>query len=664
MLAQIRAFAKSPWASGLLGVLMVSFAVWGIRDVFRAPSLKNAVVEAGDRTVDSNKFKKFYDNYKKQLEQQQNGGQPIANADALAAGIDTQLASELAYEESLNELIRREGARPSDSLVAKQLAGARAFLNPVTGAFDRNAYKTYLAQNGLTAEDVEGELRDEIASNQFASGVTAGLNAPLIYALVNSAYAHDGRSFTWFNVPMSAVPAPAKPTDAQLQAFLKENATSLTKPETRVVSITYFSAAKIRASGQAKPTDAEIQKRFDFEKDTLSKPETRSLVEVPAADAKQAADVARRLKAGENPIAVAKAIGKPPIVLDDAPKSRIADSAVADAAFSLKAGDTSGPIQGALGFAVVKVNKVTPGRPATLAEVKAKVADEVTQAKALKLVQDQANAYNDAVNGGLHLADAAKKVGAPVVTLPPITKDGRAAREALPLPPALVQKIATLAFASSEGVDGDVQEAQPGELYAIRVDKVVPPGPFSLEEIREPLTKQLMARDLTKRLQAKAAELQARWKKGESVASVAAAVGASPAKAEAVQRDAASVNSFGQELLGEVFAAKVGDVVMAPGKTGLIIAHVDAVVHGGAAEIAKTALTAHDAANRALAQEMASLTRLAARAAIKPKIDYRRARTAAGGDPDTLTFASDGAKPAQKPAAPAGKPSTAGGLSK
>ncbi|WP_207750251.1 hypothetical protein, partial [Clostridioides difficile] len=74
--------------------------------------------------------------------------------------------------------------------------------------------------------------------------------------------------------------------------------------------------------------------------------------------------------------------------------------------------------------------------------MKAKITAEVAQTKAQKLVQDQANAYNEAVNGGLHLADAAKKVGAPVVTLPPITKDGRSAKDALPLPPALVQKIA------------------------------------------------------------------------------------------------------------------------------------------------------------------------------------------------------------------------------
>ena len=37
MLAAIRAFAKSPVAAVLIGLLIVSFAVFGIRDMFQRP---------------------------------------------------------------------------------------------------------------------------------------------------------------------------------------------------------------------------------------------------------------------------------------------------------------------------------------------------------------------------------------------------------------------------------------------------------------------------------------------------------------------------------------------------------------------------------------------------------------------------------------------------
>ena len=85
MLAQIRTFAKSPVATVLLGLLVVSFAVFGIADVFRNHATKDSVIEAGSRTIGGAEFKQMFDQYKKQAEQQ-NGGMPITTEQAVAAG--------------------------------------------------------------------------------------------------------------------------------------------------------------------------------------------------------------------------------------------------------------------------------------------------------------------------------------------------------------------------------------------------------------------------------------------------------------------------------------------------------------------------------------------------------------------------------------------------
>ena len=51
MLASIRAFAKSPAAAVLIGLLVVSFAVFGIRDVFKGQAAGDAVVKVGSRSL-------------------------------------------------------------------------------------------------------------------------------------------------------------------------------------------------------------------------------------------------------------------------------------------------------------------------------------------------------------------------------------------------------------------------------------------------------------------------------------------------------------------------------------------------------------------------------------------------------------------------------------
>src|SRR5258706_10768292 len=76
MIAAIRRFAKSWVATVLFGLLIISFAVFGIgnRDLFHA-RISNAVITAGPRTVSMGEYKREFDGYKAQVEQQV--GQPI-----------------------------------------------------------------------------------------------------------------------------------------------------------------------------------------------------------------------------------------------------------------------------------------------------------------------------------------------------------------------------------------------------------------------------------------------------------------------------------------------------------------------------------------------------------------------------------------------------------
>src|SRR5690606_10174012 len=88
MLAQIRAFAKSPFAIGILGLLILSFLVFGIGDVFRSGAVKDSVVQAGSRSISAAQYKQRFDAFRKQVEQQQNNGQPITTEQAVQLGLD------------------------------------------------------------------------------------------------------------------------------------------------------------------------------------------------------------------------------------------------------------------------------------------------------------------------------------------------------------------------------------------------------------------------------------------------------------------------------------------------------------------------------------------------------------------------------------------------
>lgn len=651
MLAGFRSFAKSPFAVLLFGLLIVSFAIFGISDVFKGPR-GSGVISAGSRTLSAQDFKARFDNYRKAMEQR--NGQTLTPDQAVEQGVDRQIVQELTLQESIAAAIHDMGVRPSDKLVGdivheqmSQLPPTQRPFNPITGKFDPQAYAALLAQNNLTPAAYEASLRDEIANAHFFTAVADGLKAPRIYAALQGAYVLEGRDIAAFALNPASIEKPAAPTDAQLTAFMKENTERLTRPETRVLSIMRVSAKALEPGVAI--DQAAVQKAFDFRKDSLAKPETRSLVQISAPDAKAAAVISERLKKGEDPVVVAKAYGKTPLVLTDKPKTAVPDRKVAEAAFSLPVGQVSAPITGELGVAVIKVTKITPGVVATLDSVRPQIEAEVRSQAAQAKAYDQTQTYQDAHDGGADLVAAASKAGALVVTTAPVTAQGtdQTGQPVAGLTPDIVKT----AFGLGQGSESELVELGKGEYYAVKVEKVTPAAMPPLAEIKPQLTAVWLGQEMTKRLKAKADELAARVKKGESLEAVAASTQSKVLKVPGLSRQNAQQHmGLGREFLGAAFAAKPNEVFTArAGQQGeaFVVAKLEAVHAAPANQVAQIAAMAQAQAGNGLMRDLGEASRNAAKTELKTKSNLTLARQAIGVDTDALAKAQ-GAKAGKK----------------
>ena len=643
MLAGFRSFAKSPFAILLFGLLIISFAIFGISDVFKGPQ-GSGVITAGSRSVSPQDFKARFDNYRKAMEQR--SGESITPDQAVERGVDRQIVQELMLQESIAAAIGKMGVTPSDKLVGdivheqmSQLPPGQRPFNPITGKFDQQAYAALLAQNNLTPKGYEAALRDEIANAHFFSAVAQGLKAPRIYAALQGAYLLEGRDVAAFAVNPASVEKPAPPTDAQLTAFMKENAERLRRPETRVLSIMRVSAKALEPSVSV--DQAEVQKAFDFRKDSLAKPETRSLIQIVAPDAKAAATISQRLSKGEDPATVAKAFGKTPLALTDKPKTAIPDRKVADAAFALAAGQVSPPITGELGVSVVKILKITPGTVATLDSVRPQIEAEVRAQTAQGKAYDQTQAYQDAHDGGADLIAAASKAGAMVVTTAPITAQGT---DMMGQPiPGLTQDIVKTAFQLSQGGESELIEVGKGEYYAVKVERVTPAALPPLAEIKPQLSAVWLGQEMGKRMKAKADELSARVKKGESLEAVAASAQATVQKVPGLTRQNAQQHAgLGRDFLGAAFSAKPKDVFVAragPQGEAYVVAKLEAVRSAPTASVAQIASFAQAQASNGLMRDLGEASRNAAKTQLKTKSNLTLARQAIGVDTEALAKA-------------------------
>src|SRR5690606_34352334 len=252
--------AKSWVAAVLIGLLIVSFAIFGINDMFRAP-MGDSVVKAGSRRVSGPEFAQEFNNFRKNAEQQ--SGQQLTVEAAAEHGLDRRLLEEIASREAFGEMLHRIGLRVSDKLVTQQLQKINAFFDPISGRFSKELYEQRLAENGLTPERFENSIRDEVAQDHLVAAIVNGLRAPRAYSALGGVLQGEQRDVAYFTIEPSSVEQPAAPTDAQLTQFMKENAAQLTRPETRVLSLVRFSPATTPPP-TAPLAEADLRKLYDF----------------------------------------------------------------------------------------------------------------------------------------------------------------------------------------------------------------------------------------------------------------------------------------------------------------------------------------------------------------------------------------------------------------
>lgn len=641
MLATIKKLMKSWFAAVLLGLVMISTAFLGTQmDVLGAIS-GNAgtwIIKAGDQTVTPTEFNALFTRMRKNAEQQYQ--REISTADAIRGGLEKQALEELMSSEAMSAMFKKMGLRAPTALVdeqmKQQLAQYPGVFDEITGELNPQALGSLLEQNGLDIDTYRKGLEGQIVEAQFVGGLTAGIKAPRIYSALQGAYGLEERDLDYFIVTPASVGAVPPPTDAEMQAFLKENAARLMRPEMRVLKLVRFNADDFQGKITADP--AEVQKRFDFRKDSLSSPELRSYVQIPVKNAGQATQVAARLNKGEDPAAIAKAVGSSVVNNNDKPKSAIFDKAVAEAAFKLPAGGVSGALQGELGQSVIKVTKITPAKTATLEEHRAELEADVIKSTAANKAYEQAQAFDKLHGQGASFEQAAAKVGATVLTVPAVTAQGQSADPKTPVNPKIVTKeVLETAFGLPANSDSTLIEVTAGDQFFVRVEKIIPPSPPGLEEVRPELTKLLIGQKQTRMMQARAKELSDRARKGESMAAIAASGGYKLVSLPKMTRQGAQQHAaLGNELLSTVFTGSTGQVFAVPVQGeggGLAVGKIGAIRPGEVGQVAQATEMGRQNFARGIFQDVDTTIRTWAKDTVKPKSDRARAIKALGEDP-------------------------------
>jgi peptidyl-prolyl cis-trans isomerase D len=457
MTGTLRSSARNPIGIALMGALTLVFLLLGVGGGQRMPDIlsgakADSVVSAGDHVISATEYKSIFDQQKKRLEQQSN--QTYATDFLVKNGFDQDLINQMSMDQADAEMLRRAGIKPAPSLIDDQIKKIPFAFDKVTGKFSATQFTQFLAAQGLTLRQVQNDFTDELAERHFGLALAAGFQMPRAYSAINAIAALENRDVSYFFLDPHIIPAPAPPTDAQLTAFMKAHAAELTRPEMRTITLARFSAASLLPA--VKIDEAAIQKEFDVRKASLSTPESRSVIQIPVKTAAQGAQAVQRLAKGEPAAAIAKSFGVEAITYLDKTQDGVADRKLGTVAFSMKAGQPQGPVQGDLGMAVLEVTKITPAKAASLADARAKIEADLRQKAAQDKAYAMSEAFDQARQGGANIAMAAQKAGAAPTTIGPFTATGLD-MDGKPIP-LLNDQITKAAFSVSAGEDTDIAE--------------------------------------------------------------------------------------------------------------------------------------------------------------------------------------------------------------
>jgi peptidyl-prolyl cis-trans isomerase D len=543
----------------LFGFLILSFAVWGIGDIFRG-AVQTDVARVGDVGVSADAYRNAYQSEVQRLARQTR--QSISPERARALGIDSQVLSRLITEAALDQKARNLGLEVSNELVVKTITEDPNFQGP-SGRFERSRFEEVLFSNSLNEGTYVREQRAVIARLQLAEAITGALPVPLAMREAVHRYGAERRAADYLVLPASIVGDIAAPSEEQLKTFFQERQASFRAPEYRAVN-----ALAVNPEAIAKPeavSDDEARKRYEEVKASrYGAPERRTVEQIVFPTAEAAETAAKRLAEGATfeAIAAENNIDPKTLELGTFARSEMVDPAVAEAAFALPESGVSKPVQGRFGNVLVRVTKVQPESVKPFEEVAAEIKRAIAVERARGEIDKLHDEIEDMRASAQPLAEVAKQKGLPLVSVPAVDRSGRDKAgnpvQNLPERDALI----TAAFNSDVGADNEPLRTTSGGYVWHEVAGVEPARDRTLDEVREEAAAQWRAEQVSRQLADRARALVERLDKGEDLKAIAGEFGLE-AKSAADLARAAPKDDLPADVVNRIFATPVGKAASA-----------------------------------------------------------------------------------------------------
>jgi peptidyl-prolyl cis-trans isomerase D len=517
----------------VMGVLIISFGVWGIADIFRGFG-QSTLAKIGHTEISTEQFRQLYTEKLQQIGRQ--FGRPLTADQARAFGLDRQVLQQTIAEAALDEEARRLGLGQSDAETMRMIFSDPNFKG-VGGAFDPARFQATIRQVGFTEQRYVADQRKVSLRRQIAGTISAGLEPPKVLIEALSRFQNEQRSIEYVKLDAAQAGTIDPPSPETLAGYFDDHKTQFRAPEYRKISFVAITPEDIGKWSEV--SDEDARKLFEQRRGKLGTPEQRQISQIVFPNAEEAMAARNRIASGMSFEDLAKERGLNPSDVDLGliAKSAIIDPAIADAAFSLPSGEVSQPVQGRFGIALVKIGKIEPGSEPSYESVASNLKKEIATERARKSVGELRDKMEDERGGGAGVIEAAQKLGLTAVTIDAVDRSGRLPNGQLVANIPRGLDVVSQAFSSDVGVDNDPIQFNGGYVW-YDVLGITPSRERNLEEVKDQVEARWRDDQIASRLRTKATEMVQKLEHGGNLADEAAAAGSKVETASGFKRDA------------------------------------------------------------------------------------------------------------------------------
>ena len=582
MLQVLRSSASHFLIKGLMGLIILSFGIWGVQGYLFDQSQTDTVMTVGDQAISGAEVSAAI---RQDLRILRARGFDITREQARSLGLLNQTMDRLIDSRLYTLGGDALGMAVSDAAVSAAIRADPTFLNE-EGVFSKARFEFLLSQSGFSEVAYAADVRRDIIRRQLLNSLDIPGVAPAGMIKSLHAWREEKRVAELVLVKIDETLDVGEPAQSELEEIHQSLAERFTAPERRSVLF-------VRLELEDFVPDIEIgedrvREEYESRKADFTVPEKRIVQQIRFENEEAAKAGAQALAAGKSFADVAREMtgqeGEALAFGEFAP-GEIQIPAVANALDGLTTGDSSQPLDMGLGWFIFRVSGTVPEQTLGFEEARERLLDELKRIDAETVLRQTADDLEDTMAGGVTLEEAAETLGLTMRNTGPmdnagLDKEGNAIAD-LPQDDFL-----ETAFTSAQGEDSRLVETAAGGYYLLRVETITPSALQTLDQVRNDV---IAVWKEEKRLDAarqRALAMVERIEGGASMADVAAAQGLDPVTAKPVNRLGrdGDTDRLNPALVSDLFSTKPGQASLADVPGGFVVARLKEILPADPAE--------------------------------------------------------------------------------